>query len=525
MPIAPTTDRNNPRGAFAAGAAFLLAYWIFGFDGITFSDDVYYLLAGKKFWEGTMEINEYHFSTRWGAYVPAGLAGWLLSFDPHTVSLVSLLSYLGTLLLLLRILPRDRSPWVLVFWFCTQVYLLHFLTKVYPDSLLVFWVTLVPFSAIFRYEKPFLAALGLVSALFFGFLTKETIVFLAAFPVLLFVLDWKDKKPNLSFYGYLLAMGFLFGATYLAYFWLKFGDPLYRLQSLQAGHYISEYTYADKGAWVILKRLTILPILTFVERSYWLWLVFSLPAWVQLRKKQGSPGLEFGLASLCLLTGFWAMSTNLAFYNPLYLNPRHLIVLVPILAFLVSMGWAVWQESLRIRKAMVFLVALGVAVSLLQQDWKMVGFQASFVGILLWRNLPMKEWAVALLLLIPAFASVYYQGKLKAYPEFLDALKSEVGNPSDQSPILVNNFVHFSREVLFPDDASAQSLLLPIEKLDSVRTQLPQQFRVFIYDYYQHAYPKEQLDIDKLRDFLSQEAELVAEERGHRVWKGTFRRK
>jgi hypothetical protein len=53
---------------------------------------------------------------------------------------------------------------------------MHFLTKVYPDSLLVFWTVLVPFSAVYREDRPFLSALGVTSGFFFGFITKETII-------------------------------------------------------------------------------------------------------------------------------------------------------------------------------------------------------------------------------------------------------------------------------------------------------------------------------------------------------------
>ena len=86
--------------AIFVGSLFLIGYWVFGFDGITFSDDVFYLLAGESFWEGTMEVNEYHFSRRWGAYVTSGLEGYFLGFEPHRISLISLISYPGSLFLL-----------------------------------------------------------------------------------------------------------------------------------------------------------------------------------------------------------------------------------------------------------------------------------------------------------------------------------------------------------------------------------------------------------------------------------------
>ncbi|HAZ25617.1 MAG TPA: hypothetical protein DCY95_14280, partial [Algoriphagus sp.] len=83
------------------GSLMLFLFWLFGYDGITFSDDVYYILAGKEFWNGTMEVGSYHFSSRWGAFVPAGFFSLLFDWDIHWISLVSFLSYWATYYLLL----------------------------------------------------------------------------------------------------------------------------------------------------------------------------------------------------------------------------------------------------------------------------------------------------------------------------------------------------------------------------------------------------------------------------------------
>lgn len=506
---------KNP--AFFIGSLFLFGYWFFGFDGITFSDDVYYLIAGKKFWEGTMEFNDYHFSTRWGAYVPSGLLGFLFGFDAHRISLISLISYLGTLGLLLKVLPKNSNPWVLLIWFSTQVYFLHFLTKVYPDSQLVFWTVLVPFAAIYRAEKPFLAALGVISGLFFGFLTKETIIFLAPLPILLFIFDWKKGNRNLAFYSILVGLGLAFGALYLGYFWIKFGSPFYRFESIQDGHYISEFTYADKSAWVMLKRLTILPIITFVERSYWLWFVFAIPGLIKIWKKPTSPGIEIGLAFLSLLGLFWFMSTNFRFYNPIYLNPRHLIILVPILAFLIALGWEEWRENQKLKHTMIALILFGVGISLIQQDWKMAAFQAFAVGLLYAIQGRKLIWATGIYLLVPAVMAISYQLKLKEYDKLIHILSQETSNTDNQSLILTNNFVEFSKEVLFSPNQSARNLFFPIEKLDSLKLNPPQYFRVLIYDYYKHGYPKEQVDVDALELWLKDQ-KLLNENRNGLVW-------
>jgi hypothetical protein len=495
--------------ALLGGTFFLFLYWLLGFDGITFSDDVYYLLAGKNFWEGSMEVNSYHFSSRWGAYVPSGLIGFILGFDPHKISLISLLSYVGSLWLLVQLLPRKVNPWILIMWMVTQVYFLHFLTKVYPDSLLVLWAVLIPFAASYRREKPIKAAFGVIAGLLFGFVTKETIVLLAPLPLLLFSFDVRRKILSIQFYLSLIIFGMLAGVTYLGFFWWNFGDPFYRISSINAGHYISEFTYADKGIWSILKRISYLPILTFVERAYWIWIVMAIPGIYMAWKKRFSPGVEMSLALVCLIIGFWFMTSTLAFYNPIYLNPRHLIILVPILAFLIAMGWEELQTNRELNSLILGLVALGVVISVLQQDWKMAAFQFAFWLVLLFQKIPQRNLAIGILLLLPVLASIFYQYRNKAYSEFHKTLEAEVSKTD--SPILTNNFIHFSREVLLPNNETAQELLLPIEKLDSLKPLLPSQIRVFIYSYYLHAYPKEQEDVIKLEKWLNQDYQILDE--------------
>jgi hypothetical protein len=373
------------------------------------------------------------------------------------------------------------------------------------------WTVLVPFSASYRHSHPLVASLGVILGLFLGFITKETIVFLAPFPLLLAWLDWKNKTLQPAFYLGLVGFGMALGSIYLGYFWAKFGNPFYRFDSIQDGHYVSEFTYADKSGWMMLKRLTILPIVTFVERAYWIWLVFSLPALLQIRKNPHSTAATFGLALLSLLACFWLMSTNFRFYNPLYLNPRHLIILVPVFSFLIATGWEEWKSNPRLISLMTTLILLGAGISLVQLDWKMAGFQLAFLPWIWYSRMPMKEFGFAVVLLLPALASIRYQQQIKSYPDFINTLTREVKNSENQSIIITNNFIDFSKEVLLPGDVLSQNLLFPIEKLDTLRHLAPAEFRVLIYDYYQHAYPKEQTDVDELEQWL-QSATLLSED-------------
>lgn len=493
---------------FFVGILFLFAYWLFGFDGITFSDDVYYLLAGQKFWEGTMEVNDYHFSSRWGAYVPTGLIGYLLGFDPQRISLISLLSYGASLFLLFKLLPKSAPAWVLFLWFCTQVYFLHFLTKVYPDSLLVFWTCLVPVLATFRKSKPIFSGILMVFALFIGFITKETIIFLAPFPFLLFYFDIKEKELNWSFYYSLVGTALLLGIAYVAYFWIAFGDPLHRISSINAGHYISDYTYADKGFWSILERLTILPIQTFVERAYWPWMVFALPGIVSGWQSRNS-ARTFSLALACLILGFWFMSSTLAFYNPIYLNPRHLIILIPILAFLIASGWRSWTISMKWKRYLSILLGIGIVVALLIQDWKMVAFNTLFLLPLYLKNQKISTTLFGLILLLPAIYSIYYQKNLKQYDNLISTLTNQVQITDSKTDIYTHSFLDFSKKILFPEDSIAQESLIPIYQFPTDPRQFPKQLKVLTYGYYLHAYPEEQKDLDELKDKLNKHYQLL----------------
>src|SRR5690606_37885390 len=96
---------------------------------------------------------------------------------------------------------------------------------------LVLWVILVPAAAVYRKSWPIPAALVMVMALFIGFCTKETMVYLFPFPLLIFILDLKGKKP-LKFYFYFGTFSFLLILGYLAYYYLEFGDAFFRFKSV-----------------------------------------------------------------------------------------------------------------------------------------------------------------------------------------------------------------------------------------------------------------------------------------------------
>src|SRR5690554_6021444 len=133
VPFAPGTASS-----LILGIVFLIIYWIWGYDGIAFSDEVTYLQLGHQLWSNESVISNYHFTSRWGAFLFSGFFTFLLGFSDRYASLATLIFYLLTLYVAWRVTPPGLRKWAVLF-FIGNVYLLHFLTKVYPDGFLIFW--------------------------------------------------------------------------------------------------------------------------------------------------------------------------------------------------------------------------------------------------------------------------------------------------------------------------------------------------------------------------------------------------
>ncbi|MCH7410226.1 glycosyltransferase family 39 protein [Belliella sp. DSM 111904] len=509
------------------GVIFLVSVWYLGYDGITFSDDVYYLLKGKEFWNGENVLSDHHFSSRLGSYIFSGFFTYLFYFDDHIGSIASLLSYIFGLLLITRLIKTPEDQLWTVAFFSTQVFFMHFIHKNYPDSILVAWISMILFSSYIRHQKPVIAAFLMSFAFFGAMLTKETIVYLFPFPLALYFLEKKTKDRH-KFYLWLLIFATITIVIYLGFYWFKFGNALYRIQTIQDGHYISEYSFADKDWKVMLWRVTFWPFVSFVERGYWLWIVLAIPAIISGVRHKTKISFEFGIAAICLFAGFWWMSTSLQFYNPIHLNPRHLIILIPVLAPLIGNGSGKWLHDSKTRIWVSIAILLGAVIALTVGDWKQMAFLGFFSSLLLFKPFIRRELLKVtsiLMLVAPVVLSIGYQKKLKNYTHFVSKLHDQV---ETNELVMVNNFVDFSKEVLLPNQTQNQAKLSPIEDLKGFESLSPDTFTLIIYNYYIHAYPKEIPDVElffKLCESLDYEITFEVEDDWLRIVRFEKRRK
>ncbi|MCL6258857.1 hypothetical protein M3O96_07160 [Aquiflexum sp. TKW24L] len=221
------------------------------------------------------------------------------------------------------------------------------------------------------------------------------------------------------------------------------------------------------------------------------------------------------------------MSSTLEFYNPIYINPRHLIILVGPLSVLVAMGAKGWLKEPDWKIRISVLIALGVFVAFLLNDLKMGAYLTGMGMFYVFasENKFFKPVFV-LLMIIPVVASFYFQVQTKNYSHFKNNFNQYVLATDSQIPIITNNFVYFSKEVLLGDLPYQPENLCQVSDWNKVMGQSPGEFKVFIYKYYRHAYPAEQEFITSLESWISSSTfQIVDEFEDEWIQTRTFRKK
>ncbi|UJP64188.1 hypothetical protein [Mongoliitalea daihaiensis] len=511
------SENVQNRLIFICTILYLIGYWFFTFDGITFSDDVVYMEFGRAFWAGETFPYKTHFADRWGAYIFSGFFTHFFDFNERTASFASLLSYLLSYSLLFSLLQSPKEKLIFSLLYLGQVYFLYFIHKVYPDSILLVFICLIVWSAIKRNEHPVFTGFCMSIAFLLGFITKETIVFLLPFPLILFGYDWKNRT-SIKFYYAFFSASILLLISYFGYYQLNHGNWMYRFTAVNEGHYISDFTYHDKGWIAILKRLTYLPFQTFIERSYWPYIVTATVLIVNGNKSSKQTFKIIALTSFCLLLGFWFMSSTLEFYNPIYLNPRHLIILVPLLSWIIATS----SDKLFQNKGINRLIAVSflIAAMLSWNSFDLMVYYGALALLLIGvEYFSMAKWLFIPFILLPSVVSGHYHYQNKNYAHMKQTYQS-FANSNHSNIKLANSFLVYSNSVLLAEADRNKVLFLGNWK-ESVST-TPPIIEVFIYKFYKHAYPLEQNDWDHLQEWLIKEnykANQVYDDQWIEIWR------
>lgn len=327
------------------------------FDGFYFYDDVYYVRKAVELLRGNWQLLHV-MDHRVGLYAPVAFFIAWGGVHEWTVLAYPLICMAGVLVLLWRYCGRG---WAAVLFLITDYYVFHFAAKLYPDTILMFWVLLVCI-ALDRRAGGLWAGIGAAVALFAAFLTKETIVWLLPALLVLFVQD-RRRRLYLSFWRVFIIAGAILLGGYFVYYTWKFRHPLYRFLHIQAEHSpdYGAFSYYDKPWIYTLRRITYQPLLMFMGADMWTGIAGALVAvaagW------HGKRSLSvWSIAFLSMLGMFWFFTTSFRYYNPITLHARMALPLVPLAAAVIGYHFfALNKKSMRLWAALLWAASLWVS--------------------------------------------------------------------------------------------------------------------------------------------------------------------
>ncbi len=345
---------------------FCILFALVSFDGYYFYDDTTYAFYAYQLVKGTYQYTTNDiFAHRWGLIFPLALFYKIFGVNDFSNIFLPLLATLTSFNIFFiwtkKYLPNQKELAFLLF--ALDFYTLFFANKLYPDVLL----TTLILSAIFllwERKNSFRQAFFFVFLNFWGFLCKETILFVVPFYVYVCVYDLL-KKQNFGFWVMAFITALAFGVFYVGLYAYFTENPLFRFSLIQEGH--QEYTQFRSESF-LLERLTYAPLQMFVQTGLIITFAGALTKLFSLNKKLQN-FLNFTLAAFTFsLLSFWLMPVDFKHYTPIYLLPRHILFLVPL-------GAIVSAQAIT-KKTNKYLVALLLFASALWA-WKTLGIKVA----------------------------------------------------------------------------------------------------------------------------------------------------
>jgi hypothetical protein len=320
-----------------------ICFYYFSFDGYNFYDDLAYMKYAYQLLTNTFHLTSDNFCHRFGLIIPTMLFYKLFGLNDITTTLFVLICWIGSVYLCFKVFSSSSlSLMIAVILSGLDYYHLFFNNKVYPDMPVAFFTIL---GLYYLYQAMFIStsiiknAFIIAVSLFAAFISKTTVIYILPFLLIHFISNLINNK-NLKLWKWIIGFGFsIFSVYFLCYYYLT-GSLFYVFTSIENSQYFSHSTYLGKGYMTLLSRLSIEPLLMFINCGMIIPIVFSMNSLKKIFLKTTWNINDFEsfwmLASLSIILMFWLGSISFRFYQPMDLNPRMIILLVPPLAILAG---------------------------------------------------------------------------------------------------------------------------------------------------------------------------------------------
>ena len=304
-----------------------------------FSDDYCYAYHAHNLLEGHLNLTYNQFQNRFGVYVPTSFFFYLFGINPYSVALWPLIISCFTIVIVFLFVNKIADTTIAllsVFLISINTIQINYSAAIFPDLIVSFYcigaILLLYYGRQTKNQK-IIYPLLLNLFLLIGFLTKETIVLIFPFLLIVFCYDL-FKKENILFWKRALVFGLCSAALLLLMYYCITGDALFRIKSLfqfnnQLLNEEAETFIRSNFSSNIFKWLNSEVGLVFL-------LLFSISTLLTIRK--------YDLSKFMIFISVYSFSTLLVFacffysdkYAPLFMLSRMWILLIPSFCILTA---------------------------------------------------------------------------------------------------------------------------------------------------------------------------------------------
>lgn len=322
------------RSILIIGVLALLIHHHFFFYGYFGFDDMHYAKLSNNLLQGNIDFSD-HYSYRWMILSLTALAYKIFGINDFASALPSLVLTSGSLYLIYRFFKGHSIAVFLLsnILFFSVRWNLFYSDKLMPDIFLGFFVLGAWVAYMNREQNKILASVFFVLALFFGFLSKGTIILFA--PILLYYLIVDFGKKDFTFWKYAIGLGVITLSTYLGILGILTGDIFARFSAINSNEYFNECSYHLMPFDATIDRLTLGFTKLIYREGMLLFLIIGLlPKLGILLQQKASKNKKLQFHSNTIILWFLSMNfmtISLSAYNPTCLDIRHYLLSVPIL--------------------------------------------------------------------------------------------------------------------------------------------------------------------------------------------------
>lgn len=324
----------------------ILLYHVFGYIGHYGFDDINYAKLASNLNNGIIDFSN-HFTFRFPIIVLTAFSYKLFGISDFASSLPTIIITILTLLLVFKAL-KNQNLLILIIGMALTTFsnwFIFYSDKLMTDMYIVLSVmatllTLYWYKFRSTKQRPILFAILLSLSLFFGFISKGTIILILPLFAYLFITDLIYKRDR-KFWTYTIVSGLALLAIYFtAIEWLT-GSFLKRFESIAQNSYLNRCSYNEQPIIFLLRRVfyDFFEMLTRqgMATSYIFIIAYMLKRKALNVFKIETPFAFWATASIILLLSSNFMTISLSSYAPMCIDPRHYLYLIPVSAIPAAM--------------------------------------------------------------------------------------------------------------------------------------------------------------------------------------------